>query len=486
MISMDKIDSIRKRFRRGESVAAIAREVGVSRDTVYKYVRADDLSPVPPKVRARPSKMDRWAPIVDQWLTDDLRENRKQRHTAHRVWARLVEECGAEVSEQTVRRYVHDAKLRIGGAGGTYSDLDWRPGSSQVDFGHAAFNLKTTRVVLPYFVMSFPNSNVGLSQIFPGENAECVCQGLRNIFEFIGGVPDKIVFDNATGAGRRICDGIRTTRLFGACAAHYGFEYRFCNPYAGHEKGSVENKVNVQRHNLFVPVPRVWNMENYNERLLQRCLDMSRKGHYKKGAEELELFEEDRAALLALPEKPLQCVEYRRYKADKKAKVRVDGRHWYSTAPGYAGRELVVGLWATRVTIADAEGTVIAEHERAYGKAPTDTTDPASQPPLLANKPGSWEESKVRKALPDALRAHMDGLGRDERREAIRCLRDERAAFGWDAAVGGCVDSLGRAGRIDPAVVDIAIRRAQTGQVAYDEETDLTEYDRLMGGGDRG
>lgn len=43
--------------------------------------------------------MDRWAPLVDQWLTDDIRENRKQRHTAHRVWRRLVDECGADVSE---------------------------------------------------------------------------------------------------------------------------------------------------------------------------------------------------------------------------------------------------------------------------------------------------------------------------------------------------------------------------------------------------
>ena len=91
MISMDRVDSIRKKYRRGEPVAAIAREVGVSRDTVYKYARMEDLSPEPPKARKRrPSKMDRWAPLVDQWLTDDFRENRKQRHTAHRVWRRLV------------------------------------------------------------------------------------------------------------------------------------------------------------------------------------------------------------------------------------------------------------------------------------------------------------------------------------------------------------------------------------------------------------
>lgn len=80
MISMDKIDSIRKRYRRGESVASIARDLQVSRDTVYKYARMEDLSPkMPVKKEKRPSKMDRWAPYVDQWLEDDMRENRKQR-----------------------------------------------------------------------------------------------------------------------------------------------------------------------------------------------------------------------------------------------------------------------------------------------------------------------------------------------------------------------------------------------------------------------
>ena len=103
--------------------------------------------------------------------------------------------------------------------------------------------------------------------------------------------------NNATGVGRRVCDGVRTTKLFEACSAHYGFEYRFCNPYSGHEKGSVENKVGTQRRNLFVPVPRVWDVDGYNERLLERSRDMSRKEHYRKGRPELELFEDDLAAV---------------------------------------------------------------------------------------------------------------------------------------------------------------------------------------------
>ena len=178
---------------------------------------------------------------------------------------------------------MREARLRLGGGPGCFLDLDWPAGVAQVDFGHATFVAGGTRREMPYFVASFPYSNVGLAQVFPGENAECVCQGPGNVFEFVGGVPTRVVFDNATGVGRRVCDGVRTTKPFGACSAHYGFEYRFRDPCTGHGRGSVGNEVGTQKRNLFVPVPRVWDVDGYNERLPGRSRDMSRKEHHGRG-----------------------------------------------------------------------------------------------------------------------------------------------------------------------------------------------------------
>src|SRR5699024_12331407 len=93
---------------------------------------------------------------------------------------------------------------------------------------------------------------------------ECVCQGLQDIFEFIGGVPPLLIFDNATGVGRRIGDAIHESELFSRFRAHYHFRVRFCNPYSGWEKGNVERKVDYNRANLFVPVP------HFNERSEER------------------------------------------------------------------------------------------------------------------------------------------------------------------------------------------------------------------------
>ncbi len=118
-------------------------------------------------------------------------------------------------------------------------EVDWSPSVVQADFSEADFFLRGVRVCLNYFVLSFPSSNIGIAQAFGGETAECVCQGLADIFAYVGGVPALIVFDNATGVGRCVCGKVRTTELFAAYAAYYDFDFRFCNPASGNEKGNM-------------------------------------------------------------------------------------------------------------------------------------------------------------------------------------------------------------------------------------------------------
>ena len=143
----------------------------------------------------------------------------------------------------------------------------------------------------------------------PGENAECTCLALRNLFEWLGGVPERIVFDNAAGVGHKGYGERepRLTHLFQAFQAHYGFDCSFCNPYSGHEKGAVESKVGMVRRKLFVPRPSVWSLENFSAGLPDRCLELATKPHYRKDTEERGLFSEDRAALLPLPGKRVFC-----------------------------------------------------------------------------------------------------------------------------------------------------------------------------------
>ena len=268
MISMPQMQSIRSRRRNGESIASIARSERVSEPTVRKYLRVDDLSARPPVRRRRGSVIDEWLPVIEGMLAEDRETWRKQRHTATRIHERLRDGYGAGVSLSTVTRTV--ARLRREAAAereAGFLDLSWHPGECQADFGQVDVRYRGVVTRMRHFVLDFPYSNIGPSRLMPGENAECTCQALRNLFEWLGGVPERIVYDNAAGVGRKWFDGIRLTRLFQAFQAHYGFEYTFCNPYSGHEKGGVEARVGAVRRRLFVPVPGVWNLDSFNLRL---------------------------------------------------------------------------------------------------------------------------------------------------------------------------------------------------------------------------
>lgn len=119
-------------------------------------------------------------------------------------------------------------------------ELVWDPSPVQVDFGEADFYESGRLVQKKYLAVSFPYRNDGFSQIFGGETTECVCQELMDIFEFIGGVPPLLIFNNATGVGRRIGDAIHESELLDRFRARYHFKVRFCNPYSGWEKGCVK------------------------------------------------------------------------------------------------------------------------------------------------------------------------------------------------------------------------------------------------------
>ena len=161
-------------------------------------------------------------------------------------------------------------------------------------------------------------------------------------------------------------------------------------------------------------------MPAFNARLLERCLALGDKDHYRKGGRETDLFAEDRKALLALPETRFDVVTWKSMKADKYGIVTVEGRHRYAAGPEHAGRELIVGLRAFEVELLDASGARITTHPRAYGDNPTSSDDPSLQIGLLCNRPGAWPNSQVREALPDPLREWLDGQARAVLAEGLR------------------------------------------------------------------
>lgn len=433
MFTMSQINHIKDLSNCGYRISEISEKTGADPQTIRKYLAQEDFSPAPPVTREKPSKPDPFKPIIQEWLDEDKKHWRKQHHTAQRVFIRLVEEHGFTGSYSVVQRYMK--KCRSIQTQKANLELVWDPGPAQVDFGEADFYEAGKLCRKKYLTVSFPYSNDGYSQVFGGETAECVCQGLLDIFEFIGGVPPLLIFDNATGVGRRIGDAIHESELFSRFRAHYHFRVRFCNPYSGWEKGNVERKVDYNRANLFVPVPHFTEIEKYNQKLLLKHEKKAAELHYKKQVPIVELFEEDRKALLMLPPKQFQICRYEWMKADGYGKICMDGKHFYSTRPENAHRKVLVGIHAHTIDILTEAGQVVTTHRRVFGEGRTDISDYSSTMAVLMKNSGAWENSGLRRETPDALRVYMDAQPKEKLKDCLRIMNELTDQYGFHAAI---------------------------------------------------
>lgn len=479
---MSQVNAIKDRRKEGYSKAAIARELGVDEKTVRKYLDMNDFSPKVPEKKEFPSKLDPFKDQIDQWVAEDQKNWQKQRHTAKRIHERLTEKYSEyDCSYQLVQRYLKKTREQRSANRGT-QELVWHEGESQADFGQVDCYCNGEKERKHFLTLSFPFSNQGFSQMFGGETAECVCQGLQDMFHHIDGVPSLIVFDNATGVGRRIGSEIREARLFQQFRAHYGFSIRFCNPYSGHEKGNVENKVGYTRRNLFVPLPVFDDIESYNRELLGSSQDKASELHYKKGEPIGELFLQDQKVLLPLPATPFNVRRFLYKKANGYGKVQVEGNHFYSTCPEYANKEVLIGIGAHTIDIYNDTKEILVRHSRQYGKERTDNTDYRTSLAVLMRNIGAWPNSGIREMVPDPLRNYLDCQEREPLRDAIKTLNSLSNKYSLDLALEAmqlAVEQSGETPLCDAAV--FAARMVDVGlEGTPSPGPDLHVYDKLL------
>ena len=480
MLKMSQINSIRDQYRRGASISSIARQESVCRATVRKYAYQDNFSPELPPVIKRPSILDPYKAIIISWLQEDKLRWYKQRHTAARIHKRLQKEYGFSGSYPTVQRFVLEWKSTQDQTE-VYAELVWHPAEAQADFGEADFYENGVKVRRYYLVLSFPYSNHAYYQIFRGETSECVCQGLKSIFAHMGGVPVVIVFDNATGVGSRIKDKLFETNLFSKFRQHYNFAVRFCNSYAGHEKGHVENKVGTIRRQRFVPEPHISDIESYNREILFEAETQFQKIHYKKGVHTELLFQEDRQAMLPLNRHDFDVVTYKTCRADKTGNVWAEPNHRYASLPEMNGKTLVLGLRAEYVDILTQSHELIVRHRRKYGKARTDSAHPWGMLQYASRHPRSWFNLPLRDVVDKDLRRIIDAQIPSDRRGILQLLD----RLSKQSSVEVATQSILTAARLDlDHIDDIAALAARIHDGGIDMPLlpgpDLQVYDRFL------
>ena len=198
MITVDQYRYIRTAHRvYGKKIREIARETGHSKNTVKRALREEYCGYRSRKRQAYPV-LGPYLDIIDRWLKEDKEGPKKQRHTARRIYNRLCHEHGFKGSERAVRKYVHDAKKRLGlDFGGVFIPLDPELGfEAEVDWGECRAIVGGAYTKLKMFCMRSKGSGKPFVQSFPCERQQALFEGHIRAFGFYGGGFSTLIYDN--------------------------------------------------------------------------------------------------------------------------------------------------------------------------------------------------------------------------------------------------------------------------------------------------
>jgi transposase len=395
MLKVDQYSFIRTAHRvYGKKIKQIARETGHSKNTIKKALR-DEYSGYKPRIMQPYPILGPYLKMIDQWLKDDKQRPKKQRHTAVRVFNRLKQEHDFQGAETTVRRYVREAKLRLGvGAPQVFIPSDPQAGvEAEVDWGQCIAILGSVETRLKFFCMRSKFSGKHFVRCYPCERQQAFFDGHIQGFSFFSGVFPILIYDNLTTAVQKILRGKKRIlqESYDKFRGYYNFTPRFCNRGQGHEKGGVEGLVGYARRNYMVPVPEADSLEDLNKKLLADCLSYG--DHRITGREHTvnELYEKEKDHLLSSPDIVFSNLETSSAKVDKYATVVVD-KNRYSVPTSYAYFKVNVVLYVDRVEIFYGSKN-IASHERLYGNNKWSLL-PEHYLELIAQRPQAFESAR--------------------------------------------------------------------------------------------
>lgn len=466
------------RQRNGSSVRALADKYGVHRRTVRQAIE----SALPPDRRVpsrRAPVLEGVRGLVDAMLAEDLDAPRKQRHTAQRIFQRLVDEHEARVSYSYVAKYVHvrrpqvalERDRRVGVVAG-FVPQEHPPGAeAEVDFADVWINLAGVMSKCFLFTLRLSHSGKAVHVVFATQGQEAFLEGHVRAFETLGGVPcGQIRYDNLRSAVHRVLFGRNRleSQRWTAFRAHYGFEAFYCLPGVGgaHEKGGVEGDGGRFRRNHLVPVPRVDTMVELNT-ALAAADDGDDARHIDGRACTVGAdFAAEAPYLLALPAEAFDTTLSLSTRVDRYARVTVR-QCLYSVPARLIGGRVRVALSAETLRVFDGS-RLVATHPRLTVRGASHV-ELDHYLEILAGKPGALPGATAlsqaraagtftatHEAFWQAARSkHGDGAGT---RALIEVLLLHRR-LGDTAVIAGMRAALD-AGSISADVVAIEARKA--------------------------
>ena len=464
-VKMSVRDAILGLFRQNWSHRRIARELGVDRRTVKRYVALAEREskcttnptpgsdqPVeaefegqdsgPPDLPGPPSKCEPFRENIFEKLDAGL--------SAQRIWQDLKLDHGFAGSYQSVKRFCRrlGRKTEL-----PFRRIEVEPGAeAQVDFGKGALverpNGKRRRPHVLRVGLSF--SRKAYSQGIWQQTTDGFLGTLENSFWYFGGVPRTVVIDNLKAAVTKAdwFDPELNPKLE-AFARHYGCVILPTKPYTPRHKGKIESGVNYVQDNglknhFFA------NLQDHNAHLLdwetsiadQRIHGTTRK-QVGKCFEEVE-----RAALLPLPAERFPFFHEGQRVVHRDGYVEVD-KSYYSVPPEYLGRRVWV-RWDTRlVRVLNQRFEEIAVHAKAEpGRFSTNNAHIAKEKiagielgatkllkraAFIGDDAGRWAEHTIKARGIPGMRTVQGLLALARKHTSEKVDRACKTALGFDA-----------------------------------------------------
>lgn len=437
---MDQVHVIRhKVLVEGQSVRRVAREMGVSRVTVKRYVGG-----APPGVRAetpRPKPVtDAVRSRVEEILGDAPRwTGGKQRLTTRRLH-RMLRDEGFSVGQWVVKQLVRDWKRR---RAEIFVPLTYKPGDlAEVDFFEVLVDVAGVRSKAWMFVMRLMYSGRDFAWLYPRQDQVCFLDGHVRAFAHFGAVPHRVLYDNLKPAVARVLVGSERELQprFLAMATHYVLEPAFARPRTGHDKGGVEARGKGIRWQELVPIPSGPDLRSVSAALLAR-LD-ARMGERADGRPDTVgvCFAEECERMVPLPATPFLAAAVRETIPTRRCLVQVEGAY-YSVWSDWYGRDVRAYVGVDEITLVGPDHRRVVHARQPFGRK---AVDYRHYLPELAKKPQA-----VRQVADELLRdlgepyaslwrALVDEHGP---KQAARIFAQVLAAVveRGDAAVAACV-----------------------------------------------
>lgn len=398
----------------------VAQMLGVSRNTVKKYWEGQTVpwDRKPGSGRKNDVITDDVRIFIISCLEADKTAPKKQRHTARRIYERLVSELGFEGCEASVRRTVAELRGRISNV---FVPLSYEPAEAiQVDWGEATIVLAGVKQKIQIWCMRECFSGDIFVTAFYRQNEESFLEGIVKGLEYFGGTPRKIIFDNARVAVKEgFGHHAKATDKYLALSAHYSFRPVFCNPAQGHEKGLVEGLVGLVRRNFFVPIPKISSIEDLNAQLLEYCHKYRSHKISGKSMTVGEMAENCSGHWIPLPPYRFDTSNTIQVKADDFSLVKFD-HNKYSVPYRYSSKTITVKGSGNKVRMI-CDGNIIAEYERDYHHNHTHYRL-EHYIGLIEKRPRSvYNAAPIKETVPDIFYDFLMKL--DDPKEIVKSLR---------------------------------------------------------------